>query len=117
MCMVIFLRIGVFELSNSAKPDHRYWKETRLECSRQSADRLPRNIHNESRYSARSSICCGVSCEVLPCSSFGLRVVSTSRMVAAEPSCRYGDVRQSSHSVGVSNSLSSLSKGFCVPTL
>ena len=45
-------------------------------------------LQRERRYSAKSSICCGLSWEVLPCSSFGLRVVSTSRIVAAEPSCR-----------------------------
>lgn len=57
---------------------------------------------SDSKYSIKSLSWSAVRCEVLPCWSRLFAVVSTSRIVPAEPSCRYGAVRQSSTSVGVS---------------
>src|SRR5207248_5425580 len=54
------------------------------------------------RNATNSSISSGVRWLVLPCLSSLLHVVSTSRSVFALPWCRYGAVRYTPSSVGVS---------------
>src|SRR4030043_1751585 len=56
--------------------------------------------------STKSPISSPVRLDVTPCLSSGLYFVSTSSIVAARPSYRYGAVRQISTRPGVSNSLS-----------